>query len=579
MTFTKKMRGILSVAVFTVMILVCMLSVNARMVFSDVPENHLYGKEIYTLVYDGILDGKQQSDYTYLFNPDKSISRSDFTTMLVKTVVGRDTSHLGVSDKFADVLLDHSANKYITYAAETGIVNAYDTGFFQPEKVATYAEAVKMLVCAKGYGYKYVPTNPWYKGYFDIAAELGITENISYEPQWYVTNVLAARLLYNFKYNVSIPKLYFTGDIVNLPLNKDSKNVSLKYESKNKTFESNVKIKFQGTSSLMYAKKNYTITFYTDSAYDEKMKVDMGWGPESKYCLKANWVDGTHARNVVTAKLINQMQKKTGLFENAPAGGAIDGFPVEVYANGVFYGLYTFNIPKDDWMFGMDSDNPNHIVMCGETWEDGTLFKALPDKHTWEIEVGADEDYAYSRLSRLSEFIMNSSDEEFKAHFHEYLSLDAVMNYYIMADFAYLMDNLGKNMLVATYDGNVWYPSLYDLDSSWGVNTNGLGLYSYEQTPVGFEYNRLFKRMKECFPKELCNRYKELRKDVLTKNNVLFTFKTFTDMIPKVTYAKELVKWGPEIPGYGLDQIEAYLDKIIPRLDDKYKYLEMSLEK
>ena len=67
--------------------------------------------------------------------------------------------------------------------------------------------------------------------------------------------------------------------------------------------------------------------------------------------MKANWIDRTHARNVVSAKLAGRMQEKYGLLMESPNHGAVDGFPVEIYNNGKFYGLYTFNIPKDTWQF------------------------------------------------------------------------------------------------------------------------------------------------------------------------------------------------------------------------------------
>ena len=42
---------------------------------------------------------------------------------------------------------------------------------------------------------------------------------------------------------------------------------------------------------------------------------------------------------------------------NSPNNGAIDGFPVKVFINGVYNGLYNWTIPKCDWMFGMNSKN------------------------------------------------------------------------------------------------------------------------------------------------------------------------------------------------------------------------------
>ena len=103
-----------------------------------------------------------------------------------------------------------------------------------------------------------------------------------------------------------------------------------------------------------------------DSSFEEKLKIDFGWGKQNKYCLKANWIDKTHSRNVVTAKIAGKVQKKYNLFNDSPNNGAIDGFPIEVYLNDEFLGLYTMNIPKDAWMFNMDEDNEKHTVVVGD---------------------------------------------------------------------------------------------------------------------------------------------------------------------------------------------------------------------
>ena len=41
-----------------------------------------------------------------------------------------------------------------------------------------------------------------------------------------------------------------------------------------------------------------------------------------------------------------------------------------------------------------------------------------------------------------------------------------------------------------------------------------------------------------------------------------------------LSYEKELAKWGPNLPGFGVDQIETYLDHVIPKLDAKYTALK-----
>ena len=237
--------------------------------------------------------------------------------------------------------------------------------------------------------------------------------------------------------NTDIPKLYFEGNIEKMYEKSDVRDISFTYDDGESVTKGYATLKVQGTSSLGYDKKNYTINMYADEAHEEKLKIDLGWGAQSKYCLKANWIDRTHARNIVTANLVTQMQQKYNLLTEAPRNGAIDGFPIEIYNNGSFHGLYTFNIPKDDWQFAMDGDNPDHIVLGGEWHNDDGLFKAqATDFETWSVEVGEESEETLAKLNRLLEFFVSTSDEEFKANFDQYMNLDALLNYYIMTDFA-----------------------------------------------------------------------------------------------------------------------------------------------
>lgn len=371
--------------------------------------------------------------------------------------------------------------------------------------------------------------------------------------------------------NKAVFELYLYGNMDGMTGKSDVRPITASFKQGNKKVECYASIKLQGSSSLAYDKKNYTIKFYSDSEHEISKGIDVGWGKENEYCLKANWVDKTHSRNIVTAKLAAEVQNKYDVLKSTPCNGLIDGFPVEVYINDEFHGLYTWNIPKSAWQFGMDEENPNHIVMCGETWEEAARFYALPDSYSWNVEAGPKDDETFSKFSRLFEFVMNSSDEEFKNMFNEYLDLDAVLNYYILVDFAYLPDNCAKNMLLVTYDGEIWYPSLYDLDTSWGVHYSAEELYDYDQQLVTFgETSNLARRVESVFANELHERYFELREEILTKEHVLDLFYDFEDQISKESREKEIDKWGTKIPGYDLFQIEDYLDSILEQLDKKY---------
>ena len=385
--------------------------------------------------------------------------------------------------------------------------------------------------------------------------------------------VLAGALVLKNAFDTTdIPKLYLEGDISGMESKEDEREIAFRYDDGESEVSGYAKIKVQGTSSLKYEKKNYTLKFYEDAAYDNKLNIDVGWGPQNKYCMKANWIDKTHARNVVTAKLAGQMQEKYGLLTEAPNHGAIDGFPVEIHSNGKFLGLYTFNIPKDAWQFGMDEDNPDHIVICGEVWDEVTFFEAMPNFESWEVEVGEASDETLSKLNRLYDFVINSTDEEFRNNFHEYLNLDAALNYYVMSDIAYLIDNRAKNMLVATYDGLEWYLSLYDLDTSWGTDFMGVELWPYEEELIEIDQSNLFVRMEQNFSKELAERYYELRSTVLSDDNIMNAFHEFRETIPEMTLLREKLRW-KKIPGYDYEQIEDYLQTVSGMLDTKYAQL------
>lgn len=369
---------------------------------------------------------------------------------------------------------------------------------------------------------------------------------------------------------VDIPKFYITGNLSEMYNKEERRIVQFTYKDTPINISGYAQINIQGNSSSGHEKKNYTIRFYQDPDCTQKQKLDFGWGKQNQYCLKANWIDYTHSRNIVTAQIAAEVQRKYNVLDTTPNNGLIDGFPIEIYNNDEFLGLYTLNVPKDQWLFGMDKDDPNHIAVCGNDWEDTVLFHEIPNFTSWELEVGNDNPKTLASLQRLFEFVMYSSNEEFKSNIHQFIDLDAVLNYYLISDFAFLADNWGKNMLLITYDSRIWYPCLYDLDTSWGTNYTGKELYDYEKIHLCLWINQLFMRIEHCFGDELSKRYFELRKDIFTQENVLNKFSQFKSLIPDRTFIEEKVRWGNNIPGFSYNQIKHYLEVRIPILDKKY---------
>lgn len=365
-----------------------------------------------------------------------------------------------------------------------------------------------------------------------------------------------------------MPKVFFYGNA--LPTTKDNVNLTMDYVSNTDKFTSYVKLKCQGTSSMSYAKKNFTVTMYSDEARGTALKKDFkGWGSQSKFCLKANYVDTTHTRNLAGARIAYDMVKsrpdstfKQQLLQ-CPRNGAVDGFPIKLYFNGEFYGIYTWNIPKDGWMFNMDESNPNHMVLCAEqnnngssTSDNNTLICEFRKEwdgggNSWSIEFGTLSDALKNSFNRCINFVMTATDEEFKANIGDYFDLYSLLDYYCFSYLVAHIDGLGKNMLMVTYDGVIWGATLYDMDSIYGADWNGSSFKDANiQCPEQYQETNslLWQRIESCFSTELYVRYLELRQGALSLSNIVKHVEEIYDVIPDRVFADEKAKW-TSLPG------------------------------
>lgn len=389
-------------------------------------------------------------------------------------------------------------------------------------------------------------------------------------------------------YDDDIPRIFLSEGI--LPTTKTSITMKFEYISKNKRYSGYVDIKCQGTSSMAYPKKNFTIKIYKDKALTTKMKIDfMNWGKQSKFVLKANWIDLTHARNIVSARLWGDMVKTREnylelpeLLRTSPNSGAIDGFFVKVYANGVYQGRYTMNIPKDKWMTNMDDSLNEHCILCGENYQSG-LFRATAQINgtDWSDEL---HDIAptsiVNRWNQVINFVMSSSDSDFKTNIGQYFDLTSLIDYYIFAYVSCGLDSMGKNQIYMTYDGQKWFASMYDMDSTWGLYWNGQNFVSasyrmqddYESGKDGNGGNLLYLRLERTFINEIKERYAVLRNGALSETNIINRFEEF--MICNSDLIKEDYEIFSGIPSQNTNNIKQIRQYVV----DRCKYVDRQLE-
>ena len=380
-----------------------------------------------------------------------------------------------------------------------------------------------------------------------------------------------------------IPKIFIDGEI---PTTKTDVLAEMKYISKSKEFHAYIKIKCQGTSSMSYPKKNFSVKLYADESRTTALpQTFRDWGNASnKFVLKANYIDHSHARNIVSANLWSEIVGSRSDYESLPEGmrtsprnGAVDGFPIKVYTNGTYQGVYTWNIGKDAWMSGMDESNANHVLLCGETNTDGTYaenacnFRAPwsgVDGTNWSVEVGTNSTAVKDSLNALISCVMNTTDDEFRDQIGTYLDIQSAIDYYLFQYAICGLDGLAKNMLLATYDLTKWYCGAYDLDSTFGLWWDGSSFVAAQyKCPEQYQeqFSLLWERIETVFYSELKTRYAELRNGPLSLPNIYTHFERFMDTIGLDLYAEDLTIYA-EIPSGSSNNIKQIRDYIRDRL-------------
>ena len=385
-----------------------------------------------------------------------------------------------------------------------------------------------------------------------------------------------------------IPTIFFSGGF--LPITKDYVKLKMKYVSKTLEFECFVNIKCQGTSSMAYPKKNFSIRTYEDEALENKLKLDFkGWGEQYKFVLKANYIDISHARNVVSAKLWGKCVASRSNFDELPQElrespnlGAIDGFFVKVYHEGVYQGRYTFNIPKDPWMTNMDENKEEHCLLCSENYVSGCFrAPAVIDETDWTDEIHKTVPQSIiTRWNEVIDFVRFSSDEDFKNNITNYFDLESIIDYYCFNYMICGLDALGKNQIYITYDGMKWFATAYDMDSTWGSYWDGSREVSsayrmqedYE-TGVNGTSNLLYDRLEEHFKQEIYDRYQILRNGPMSLSSVMEEFDKFLSICTQEMIDEDFDAY-PGIPGRDYNNFK----QIRKYAAERYNYTDDCIE-
>lgn len=312
-----------------------------------------------------------------------------------------------------------------------------------------------------------------------------------------------------------------------------------------------------------------------------------------------------------------------------------DGFPCIVHLNGSFYGVFSWALKKHrdnymqnkskpeniqldgdiydtfsyngniDWdvvsgnkeasntnMDGVEFRNPKSLICFDGTKYDGdTNRKELIDSLSEYYDSSNKNHVITSKVkayyTTLTTYIptlkkMEEQSEEtsvIKSKIQSFFDVDSLMDYLIFSDVVANTDGFRKNWQWVTYNGIKWAVCPYDLDGIFGWN--GWSEQSPTMSRLGDNLQLPTGWVIKYFEEELCARYRELRANILTKQNILTIFCGWCSRIGASNYDNDLSKW-PQTPELYSPFKEKHIDNIyrvenwiitrLKKCDEIYKF-------
>ena len=319
---------------------------------------------------------------------------------------------------------------------------------------------------------------------------------------FYETDMRQQQLDYNFEFNnTSLPQIRMYADEAEISkMTLEHKiTMRIKYTSTNtekygQSFDlPYCQVGWQGTSSIAYILKNYQVYLKDENMADYYYTPYPNGIPEATFCFKADYMESSHSRNVGLARLATDIIfdgiKNPSQEKNSKVRNSIDGFPVLLYINDTLKGVYDFNTDRYSykaWGYDDEDNILSYEISANSDSTAGAFFAYNPETSaTTELNyyksdfmaiypptrVAGNDDY--NEIKRLVEFVDKSSDEEFVGNLEKYFNKKYLLRYLIFAHLFGLVDNLGKNARLTTWDGLIWWFQPYDCDTCLALDNSG----------------------------------------------------------------------------------------------------------
>lgn len=379
------------------------------------------------------------------------------------------------------------------------------------------------------------------------------------------------------------------------------------YDMQGNFFEKYIEMDIHGRTSAAFKKKNYTFDFFNDKEYSDSAKLRFGdWVSMDSFYFQGWYSDAFRGIDIIGYQLYQEIIKTRGFLKDKPYKKVIYkdavssatentnteqnlsknalctplGFPVILYHEGKFFGVYTVMLKKNRENFLMDKKDYKAVML---DLDSGSIVSGVKDWGSFEIrnpktlicvdgskydgdnpkELIDESSEKYSSTNKdmvntvkTKKAILGLADaftevqtaisekkttEEIKEIIESHYDVDYLIDYLIFSNVVCNVDGWGGNWQWTTWDGVKWNPNPYDLNATFGLDP--YGILASEASPSILSRS-IATVVLTYYLEEIKTRFKYLRNNnVITVENIIDLFKTWVDRIGIDNFKNEFKVW------------------------------------
>ena len=397
--------------------------------------------------------------------------------------------------------------------------------------------------------------------------KLNLEDGYKYKVQGQFTNIITVD--YSKVINVIIYNDEFYDEIkiqiTNLPIininvedvvtKENESKAEFSYVSSNFSTDSNIMIKYRGDKSLLFDKKSYKITGYNKD-YSNDISLDIpSFYNGSGYILDAVYRDPSKIRNALSTEIWNQVSSD---FTDVKINSEF----VELIVNNEYRGLYVLTEPINRKKLGLNktTEDDTSIIVKSISYEFEPLayYKSKDIKNIqssifepFEIKYPNDEElYSYS-WNKFLKVALKYYDNIYYQTDNDIINTFDINNYVDWVLFNSFTDNEDNKLLKNNYfymkssNDKIIYIQPWDMEYSYGIRYDEdlLNSVSYEYDEYATSFIKFNNESAPLVTKMTINRYIELRKNILTSDNINSIIDKYSNELNKGASLRDSNKW------------------------------------